>query len=1070
MNKESPLVSIIVRTKDRPKLLKRAIQSIFAQTYRPIEVIIVNDGGCDLDVEELKGILGDISLNYIKLEENTGRANAGNMGIESTKGSYIGFLDDDDEFYPKHVVTLVSFLEQSDYEIAYTDSLMVYKEYNPEIHELNNDVKREVVFSQDFNYDKLVFENYIPFMCLLFRRKPLITSGGFDSSFDLYEDWDLLIRIGKNYPFYHIRQVTANYNQWSMDFQISQVHNDPNFLRQVYLKVLSRHIDKITPNRIHDYISGYVYTRNVLKDLKNECGLYKDQVREKDSQLEKLNAELGEKGSHVEKLYHELRERNARLDTVSAELKEKTSHADNLTIELRERASHADNLTSELRERDARLDIVSAELKEKTSQVDILTSELRGRGSQLDYLIAELRERSSQIDSLYAELKEKGPRVEKLYNELRERDTQIGNLYAELKEKGPQLERLYNELKERALQIDTLTNELKEKTFQIGSLTAELKEKSIQVDTLVDRLKDKDTQIGALLPELKDKDTQIEFLTTEVRERASQLDTLATELKDKDTQIETLTTEVRERASQLDTLATELKDKDTQIETLTTELRGRDAQIVILQNTVRDREALITAMRNTRGWRILEKYREVRDRIFIPLLNIRNQDNLIKKKLNVLKNDSLGLLIRKTYKKFLFNKPNKKAADLYKPVDINKISLNVIANPIQSKISIIIPTKDAGEEFDYTLRRITQQEGIGEIELIIIDSGSQDRTVNISKSYTQNVFQIPPEEFHHGQTRNLGADKASGDFLLFMVQDAIPVGNQWLSKLFTPIQHDRVSAVTTRQLPRSDADLFASWGYWAHCRYLGYDHDQIHDGSVFKNFDELDVKAKRSGASLDSVCLGIKKTIFDRYRFKANYAEDLELGIRLIKDGHTLMFQSSNAVIHSHNRPATYFLKRSYVDTITLSEILQISRKNIPEEYILEAISHLYAVLKDCSFKIYKESELWKDSVRLIHSLIDSLAIRMNNFDPTWQSLEGDSLLDEYFENITPENHRDIVAEMHSILSGTLLNFLEFLKCYSLPDVREDVQKSFYKFFANMAGHYLGINTSDKMKSLYEGI
>lgn len=74
MNKENPLVSIIVRTKDRPKLLKRALQSIAAQTYRPIEVALVNDGGCGLDVEELKGILRDVSLNYIRLEKNTGRA------------------------------------------------------------------------------------------------------------------------------------------------------------------------------------------------------------------------------------------------------------------------------------------------------------------------------------------------------------------------------------------------------------------------------------------------------------------------------------------------------------------------------------------------------------------------------------------------------------------------------------------------------------------------------------------------------------------------------------------------------------------------------------------------------------------------------------------------------------------------------------------------------------------------------------------------------------------------------------------------------------------------------------
>lgn len=66
MKEENPLVSIIVRTKDRPKLLTRALQSIAEQTYRPIEVVLVNDGGCDLDVEEIKSILGDVSLNYIK--------------------------------------------------------------------------------------------------------------------------------------------------------------------------------------------------------------------------------------------------------------------------------------------------------------------------------------------------------------------------------------------------------------------------------------------------------------------------------------------------------------------------------------------------------------------------------------------------------------------------------------------------------------------------------------------------------------------------------------------------------------------------------------------------------------------------------------------------------------------------------------------------------------------------------------------------------------------------------------------------------------------------------------------
>ena len=462
MSPENPLVSIIVRTKDRPKLLKRALQSIASQTYSPVEVVLVNDGGCDLDIEELKTVLGEILLNYIRLEKNVGRARAGNIGIENAKGKYIGFLDDDDEFHQDHVVTLVSFLEQSDYAVAYTDSFMIYKEYDPGTYELKSDVKKEVVFSQDFNYDKLLFENYIPFMCLLFSRDPLVSSGGFDTGFDLYEDWDLLIRIGKNYPFYHIKQVTADYNQWSVDFQISQVNRDPIFLRQAYLKVLSRHIDKITPNRVHDYMSDYVSTRNLLKETRNESDLLKRMVDERDSRINRLGADLKEK--------------------------------------------------------DTQIDILAGELKERASQADILTSELKDRGSQLDTLIVELRERGSQLENLYAELKEKGPKAEKLYNELRERDAQIDRLYAELKEKGPQVEKLYNELRERASQVETLTAQLKDRDSQMEILTAEVRERASQVETLTGQWKELASQMKVLTAQLKDRDLQIENMSIELLE------------------------------------------------------------------------------------------------------------------------------------------------------------------------------------------------------------------------------------------------------------------------------------------------------------------------------------------------------------------------------------------------------------------------------------------------------------------------------------------------------------------------------------------------------------------------
>jgi glycosyltransferase involved in cell wall biosynthesis len=320
MNKENPLVSIIVRTKDRPKLLQQALRSIASQTYRHIEVVLVNDGGCDLDIDNIKDILDDISLNYRKLSENTGRAHAGNVGIEYAHGAYIGFLDDDDELYPEHIETLVTFLVQSDYEVAYSDSLMVYKAYNSDTQELTH-LENELAFSEDFNYDRLLFENYIHFMCLLFRRKVLITSGGFDNRFELYEDWELLIRIGATYPFHHIKKTTANYIQWSTELQISQNNKDPDFLKQSYMKIVSKHIDRITPNRIHNYVSRHAFARYHLKELKKTFEKYKIQLDEKDRAIiDCLDSIMRDKDAQIREREIQIKEKDFQLGERDAQL------------------------------------------------------------------------------------------------------------------------------------------------------------------------------------------------------------------------------------------------------------------------------------------------------------------------------------------------------------------------------------------------------------------------------------------------------------------------------------------------------------------------------------------------------------------------------------------------------------------------------------------------------------------------------------------------------------------------------------------------------------------------------
>ncbi len=264
MKKKNPLVSVIVRTKDRPKLLKSALQSIANQIYRPIEVVLVNDGGCDLEAEELKDILGDIFLNYIRLEENKGKSHAGNVGIENAQGDYIGFLDDDDEFYPDHLQILTQKLIYSPLKIAYTDAEIFFIELNKE--DKIKEKFKYVAHSEDFSPGILLVQNYIPFMCLLFHKE-VFNQTRFDEGFEIFEDWILLINLSQKYWFEHIKKVTAKYIQWSDESQINRRALSEDFSKEAYKRVLDQNIDKISSEVIYTYC---VYSATEKKKLLDE--------------------------------------------------------------------------------------------------------------------------------------------------------------------------------------------------------------------------------------------------------------------------------------------------------------------------------------------------------------------------------------------------------------------------------------------------------------------------------------------------------------------------------------------------------------------------------------------------------------------------------------------------------------------------------------------------------------------------------------------------------------------------------------------------------------------------------
>lgn len=201
-----PLVSLIVRTKNRPALLTEALQSITGQTYLNIEIIVVNDGGDDID--EIIGLFKDDAITIIPLQFATGigRSKAANAGLDKASGKYIAFLDDDDWLEPEHVQQLLELLENP----SHADCVAAYAGVRCIDQETGNTIK---LFNQPYNPAALKLENYIPVHAALFRRNVIDgpASCRFDETFDLFEDWDFWLQLQAQGNFIRSQEITANY-------------------------------------------------------------------------------------------------------------------------------------------------------------------------------------------------------------------------------------------------------------------------------------------------------------------------------------------------------------------------------------------------------------------------------------------------------------------------------------------------------------------------------------------------------------------------------------------------------------------------------------------------------------------------------------------------------------------------------------------------------------------------------------------------------------------------------------------------------------------------------------------
>jgi len=229
------------------------------------------------------------------------------------------------------------------------------------------------------------------------------------------------------------------------------------------------------------------------------------------------------------------------------------------------------------------------------------------------------------------------------------------------------------------------------------------------------------------------------------------------------------------------------------------------------------------------------------------------------------------------------------------------------------RIPIVIPTLNAGSRLDEVLTAIAAQAGEFQPEVIAIDSGSTDGTLERLKRYDARILTIAPAEFNHGRTRNQAMHEIDGDFAVMLVQDAIPASPAWLVSLLRPLLDDSSLAGTfARQIPRARASRITAHylAQWVAARTEARTTGPF----TAEMFERMPPADRHCACAFDNVCSCIRLNVWRDHPFPTTpIGEDLEWARDVLLAGYKLAYVPEAIVEHSHERSITYELQRTYL-------------------------------------------------------------------------------------------------------------------------------------------------------------
>jgi len=226
------------------------------------------------------------------------------------------------------------------------------------------------------------------------------------------------------------------------------------------------------------------------------------------------------------------------------------------------------------------------------------------------------------------------------------------------------------------------------------------------------------------------------------------------------------------------------------------------------------------------------------------------------------------------------------------------------------KISVLIPTYNAKKFISDLFTKLNEQvlPDHVEKEIIIVDSSSTDGTVETINELFPNVktYVIENKTFDHGGTRNLLASYATGDYYLFMTQDAIPADNNLFHSLLKNFEEEKVKIAYARQIPKNDANPLEQFA-------RGFNYP---DKKIIKDQSQIEALGIKTFFN-SNVCSMYDARLFSGelgagFPEKLILNEDMIMSYEVIKKGYAVVYDNHAIVYHSHNYNLVQQFKRYF--------------------------------------------------------------------------------------------------------------------------------------------------------------